>query len=76
MPLLSGNMGTDVLSAKPLVVLVPTNHSGWKSDTKSFGFSNELLHRQQEKRVLLQLEIRCSNSSKLASMDLKRRIVF
>ena len=28
MPLLPGNMGTDVLSTKPLVVLVPTNHSG------------------------------------------------
>ena len=75
MPLLPGNMGTDVLSAKPLVVLVPTNHSGWKGDTKTFGVSNELLHLQQEKRVPLHLEIRCSNFSKLTCMDLRRGIV-
>ena len=60
-------MGTDVLSAKPLVVLVPTNHSGWKGDTKTFGVSNELLHLQQEKRVALHFEIRCSIFLKLTA---------
>ena len=76
MPPLPGNMGTDVLSAKPLVVLVPTNHSGLKGAAKTFGVSNELLHLQQEKRVPLHLEICCSNFSKLTCMDLRRGIVF
>ena len=69
MPLLPGNMGTDVLSAKPLVVLVPTNHSGLKGDTKTFGVSNELLHLQQEKRLPLHLDIHCINFSKLTCME-------
>ena len=74
MPLLPGNLGTDVLSAKPLVVLVPTNHSGLIGDTKTFGISNELLHLQQEKRVPLHLEICCSNFSELTCMDLTANI--
>ena len=71
MPLLPGNMGTDVLSAKPLVVLVPTKHSGLKGDTKMFGISNESLHLQQEKRLPLHLEIRCSNFSNLTCIDIQ-----